>query len=611
MTAFTASSGLFEGWSARRAGLVCALRGAGLRAPRVSRAMRRVGLRLVLGAMVVGSACTGRIIGGGKQSGPSGAGASPAAGVGGGDPQAGAGVGGSAGTAAGGSAGVAEAAQDPGTVVLHRLNRAEYNNTVHDLLGTTQTPADAFPPDGVSGGFDNNASALTLSTTELRLMESAAETLAAEAADPKGAVIGRIAPCSGTSVQPCVEQFVRNFGLRAWRRPLADDEVAGMVAVAQSGVQAFQETYAQQVERAVLTFLTSPHFLFRVELDPDPTSTALHPLGAYELASRISYFLWSSMPDDALLASAKDASLLTDVGLAKQLERMLVDARKKGLAENFAGQWLELRAASAFTPDPKLFPGWSTALRDDMVQQTQFTFGDLLQGSSTLADLFLSDSTYLNDRLATFYGLTPPGSAALLKVPVPAGPRRGILGQGAVLSATSLPVRTSLVRRGQYIQGNLLCSPLPPPPADVPALPPPSASGSQRQRLEAHMISPVCRGCHGSMDPFGFVLEQFDAIGALRTLDGNVPIGTSATLPDGKQVANVQELQSYMASDPRIPNCFVQQVATYALGRALGPTDSATLGKLQQDFSSSGQHVDQVIRQIVTSPAFRQRHGGS
>jgi Protein of unknown function (DUF1592)/Protein of unknown function (DUF1588)/Protein of unknown function (DUF1587)/Protein of unknown function (DUF1595)/Protein of unknown function (DUF1585) len=508
---------------------------------------------------------------------------------------------------------VAAVPQDSGTVVLHRLNRAEYNNTVHDLLGTAQTPADTFPPDGVSGGFDNNASALTLSTTELRLMESAAESLAAEAADPKGAAIGRIAPCTGTNTQPCLEQFVRNFGLRAWRRPLADDEVTAMVAVAQSGVQQFKETYAQQVERGLMAFLTSPHFLFRVELDPDPTSAVAHPLGGYELASRISYFLWSSMPDDGLLASAKDGSLLTDDGLGAELARMLGDGHMKGLAQNFAGQWLALRDAAAFAPDPTVFPAWTTALRDDMVQQTQLTFADLLQGSSSLPDLFLSDSTYLNDRLATFYGLTPPGSTTLVKVPVPAGPRRGILTQGAVLSATSFPVRTSLVRRGQYIQGNLLCSPLPPPPVDVPPLPAGAVSGpqSQRQRLAAHVTAAVCQGCHGIMDPLGFVLEQFDATGALRTMDGNVPIDTSATLADGKHVANVQELQSYMASDARIPNCFVQQVATYALGRALGPTDSATLSQLQQDFSSSGQHIDQVIRQVVTSPAFRQRHGGS
>lgn len=502
------------------------------------------------------------------------------------------------------------AAADPGTVVLHRLNRAEYNNTVRDLLGTALTPADTFPPDGVSGGFDNNASALTLSTTELRLMESAAETLAAEATDPQGATLQRIAPCAGSSVASCVEQFVRDFGLRAWRRPLADDEVAAMVAVARSGLQDYQETFAQQVERAVVAFLVSPHFLFRVELDSDPASKVAHPLGAYELASRVSYFLRSSTPDDALLAAAKDGSLLTDAGLTGQLDRMLADDRAKALAENFAGQWLELRAAATFTPDPKLFPGWSPALRDDMVAQTRLTFADLLKGSSTLTDLFLSEDTYLNDRLATFYGLTLPGSSELKKVPVPAGPRRGILTQGAVLSATSLPVRTSIVRRGQYIQAELLCSPLPPPPANVPTLPPAASTGSQRQRLEVHVTAPVCQGCHDAMDPYGFVLEQFDATGALRTLDGTVPIDTSATLPNGEQVANVQELQSTMATDPRIPDCFVQQVATYALGRALGPADSAALGTLQHEFSRSGQHVDQVIRRVVLSPTFRRRHGG-
>ncbi len=537
-------------------------------------------------------------------------------GVSGGTPS-GVAAGGALGSAGGSSAGGASnagaagasAAPDLGSVVLHRLNRAEYNNTVRDLLGTSLTPADAFPPDGASAGFDNNASALTLSTTSLRQMEAAAETLAAEAADPSSEAFKRIAPCTGSSVQPCVEQFVRNFGLRAWRRPLNEAEVTAMVAVAGSGLEKFQETYAQQVERGLLAFLISPHFLFRVELDANPLSTVSHPLEAYELASRLSYFVWSSTPDDALLAAAKDGSLLSDAGLAAQLERLLADPRAQAFSENFAGQWLQLRAAATFAPDTQLFPSWSTALRDDMVKQTKLAFADLLDGTSSLGDLFLSDSGYLNDRLATFYGLPLPGSSELKKVRLPVGSRRGLLGQGAVLSAQSLPVRTSIVHRGQFIQEHLFCAPVPPPPANIPTLPPSTATGSQRQRLEVHVSSPVCAACHNAMDPYGFVLEQFDAIGATRTLDGEVPIDTSAKLPDGTQVANVQELQAVMAADPRIANCFARQIATYALGRSLD-TDDASLLALQGAFVKSGQHVDQAMRQIVMSAAFRTRHGG-
>ena len=563
----------------------------------VGRTSSRPALSLLATAALLSTlvACVGGEIGGA----PPGAAAGGSAGS----------AGSSAGAPAAGAAGATQGTPDPGSVVLHRLNRAEYNNTVRDLLGTSLRPADAFPPDGATAGFDNNASALTLSTTALRLMESAAETLAAEATDPSGAAFKRIAPCTGTSVQPCVEQFVQSFGLRAWRRPLVEEEVTAMVAVAESGLEKFQETYAQQVERALLAFLVSPHFLFRVELDADPQSTVPHPLGAYEQASRLSYFLWSSMPDDALLASAKDGSLLTDVGLGKQLERMLSDQRAQAFSENFAGQWLQLRAAAVFTPDAQLFPSWNMALRDDLLQQTKLSFADLLDGTSTLGDLFLSDSTYLNDRLAAFYGLAAPGSSELKKVRLPAGPRRGLLGQGAVLSAQSLPVRTSIVHRGQFIQEHLFCSPVPPPPANVPTLPPATATGSQRQRLEAHVSSPVCAACHNAMDPYGFVLEQFDAVGALRTLDGDVPIDTSAKLPDGTPVSNVEELQAVMAADPRIPNCFARQIATYALGRSVESNDPSLLA-LQGDFLKSGQHVDQAIRQIVTSPAFRTRHGG-
>lgn len=513
-----------------------------------------------------------------------------------------------AGASSAGAAG-AMAAPDLGSVVLHRLNRAEYNNTVHDLLGTSLTPADTFPPDGASAGFDNNASALTLSTTSLRQMQTAAETLAAEATNPNGATLARIAPCNEMPEATCVEQFVRSFGLRVWRRPLTDAEVTSMVSVAGSGVEKFQDSYAQQIERGLLAFLISPHFSFRVELDAQPLSIASHPLSAYELATRLSYFVWSSTPDDDLLAAAKDGSLLGDVVLGKQLERLLADPRARAFSENFAGQWLQLRAAATFAPDTALFPAWNTALREDMVKQTKLAFADLLDGTSTLGDLFLSDRSYLNDRLATFYGLPLPGSTELKKVQLPAGPRRGLLGQGAVLSAQSLPVRTSIVHRGQFIQEHLFCATVPPPPANIPTLPPTTATGSQRQRLEAHVSSPVCASCHKAMDPYGFVLEQFDAIGALRTLDGQVPIDTSAKLPDGTPVANVQELQAVMAADPRIANCFARQIATYALGRTLA-TDDPSLLALQTDFSKAGQHVDQALRQVVMSPAFRTRHGG-
>ena len=519
----------------------------------------------------------------------------------------------SAGTSAAGAAGAMAGAPDLGSSILHRLNRTEYNNTVHDLLGTSKSPADTFPPDGASAGFDNNASALTLSTTSLRLMESAAEALAAEAADPTGPALERIAPCAApeteTNTATCVTDFVRAFGLLAWRRPLSEDEVTAMVAVAGSGLLKFKETYAQQVERAIMAFLISPHFLFRVELDADPASVVSHSLAAYELASRLSYFVWSSMPDAALLASAKDGSLLTDAGLGQQLERMLRDAHARAFSENFAGQWLQLRAAATFAPDTQLFPKWNTALREDMVKQTKLSFADLLSGTSALGDLFLSDSGYLNDRLAAFYGLPLPGSSELKKVQLPVGPRRGLLGQGAVLSAQSLPVRTSIVHRGQFIQEHLFCSPVPPPPANIPTLPPTTATGSQRQRLEAHVSSPVCAACHHAMDPYGFVLEQFDAIGSIRTQDGDIPIDTSSKLPDGTQVANVQELQAVMAADPRIANCFAQQIATYALGRTLDSKDASLLA-LQSGFVKAGEHVDQAIRQVVMSPAFRTRHGG-
>ncbi len=496
----------------------------------------------------------------------------------------------------------------PPPTTLHRLNRIQYNNTVHDLLGTAQTPADNFSADATADGFDNNADVLSLSSGDLQLMEQAAESLAAEATDPNGKAFASLAPCSTSDTSMCLTRFIDTFGLRAWRRPLTASEVATLTTFATSGAGI---SFPQQVNRAITVMLSSPYFLYRVELDADPSSSVAHALTSYELATRLSYFVWNSCPDTSLLQAADDGSLLTDGGLQTQLARMLADPHAKSLISDFAGQWLELRNTAIFSPNTQMFPAWDANLRDAMVGQSEAVFGDLLDGTITLDQLFANDHTYLNDQLARLYGLPAVGSSTLTKVSVPPGPRRGLLGQAAVLAATSFPIRTSLVHRGQYVLAQLLCSPPPPAPPNVPALAAgATVTGSQRQRLEAHIANPACASCHTLMDPYGFVLEQFDAIGALRSQDNNISINTSATLPSGQTVADVSALQQVLQNDPRVPQCFVSQLYTYAMGRTPTASDAATVTPLQQTFAQSGQHVDQLLHQIVFSSAFRTRRGG-
>lgn len=493
----------------------------------------------------------------------------------------------------------------PGTVTLHRLNKTEYNNSVHDLLGTQQTPADNFAADPTANGFDNNADALTLSTTDLQFYETAAEGLANELVDPNNPQFTKLAPCQNmNAMAACVTNFVQTQGLRFWRRPLTSTEVTAITTLAATTAAS---NYPEQIETASIAMLMSPYFIFRVELDPNNAPTEVHPLSGYELATRLSYFLWSSTPDSALLAAAADGSILTDAGLQAQVTRMLADPHAVALTSDFAGQWLELRATQAMQPDPNVFPTWDENLRSAMIQQTELTFGDLLDGSQPLSSIFTSNTTYMNDRLAQHYGMPAVGSSTLKKVA--AGTRKGLLTQAAVLASTSFAIRTSLVRRGAYVMGQLLCIPPAPPPANVPQLPSGSTTYvTQRQRLESHVNNPSCAACHNTIDPYGFVLEVFDGIGASRTTDNGGAIDPTATLQDGTHLSGVADLTTLMSNDVRVPNCMVQQLYIYALGRSLTTSDTATLQSLQAKFGTN-QRVDQLIQSIALSDAFRMRQG--
>ena len=365
--------------------------------------------------------------------------------------------------------GAAADANPPGTVTLHRLNSTEYNNTVRDLLNTTQTPADSMPAESVSFGFDSIADALTISDASMRIYQQAAENLAAEAADPNGAEYARLVTCDPNAVgqDACATQVATDFAYYAWRRPVTVDDVNDILQAAQATAANFPAV----VSNIVTYTLLAPDFLFRVELDPSNDPNTPHALSDYELATRLSYFLWSSMPDDALFAVADSNTLHQSSVLRAQTERMLADPKAQAFVSNFAGQWLQLRSLAAAAPSPSVFPAWDEILRSSMQKESDRFIKDFLTSNAPLPELFTAKYTYINDRLALHYGYPTPQSNALVRYDLPAdSPRGGILTQGAWLTARSHQDRSGIVARGKSVMGQLLCSPPPPPPPNVPAL---------------------------------------------------------------------------------------------------------------------------------------------
>jgi Protein of unknown function (DUF1592)/Protein of unknown function (DUF1588)/Protein of unknown function (DUF1587)/Protein of unknown function (DUF1595)/Protein of unknown function (DUF1585) len=586
---------------------------------------------LVVITVTVGG-CVGTINGPKSGPGSSGAGTgspvsggAPASGNGGtpSQPAAGAGSVGPGGTAQGGGGSAAgptgsptttAAATDPGRVTLHRLNRAEYNNTVADLFGTSLRPADAFPADDPGGDFDNIADVLSLSPLHLSMYQTAAQTLLDEALS-NPAERARLVTCDLTAPgTACARSILGAFMPRAWRRPVDGSDVDTHMAVVTTGIAQGLTTEAA-LELALTAVLMSPHFVFRVELDPDPLSLAPHPLGGYELASRLSYFLWSTMPDDGLMKAAGDGSLLDAGTLASQVDRMLASPKAESLVSNFAGQWLYIRQTQQLQPDPTAFPSFDQPLRDAMQSEAELLFRDVALNGAPVDTLLTATYLYANDRLASHYGLPPVGSATPVKVALGVGNHRGgILAQAGFLTATSHPVKTSPVKRGKWVLNQLLCFDVPPPPPGVQtSLDNSTVTGTLRQVLEAHRSDPNCSSCHLLMDPIGFGLENYDAVGAYRTQDSGLDIDSAGQLPSGATFSGAAQLSALVAADPSFPGCVVQKLYAYALGRLPDRTptqmDGQTLASITASFRGNGLAFKTLVKSIVTAPTFLNRRG--
>lgn len=420
----------------------------------------------------------------------------------------------------------------------------------------------------------------------------------------------RVLVCDPTTGPACVDQILTTLARRAYRRPVTPAEVADLrrfVAMA----TADGEPVEKGIQLALQAILVSPHFLFRIERDLYPTDPGRsHRVSDVELASRLSYFLWNSMPDEPLLDLAERGELSRPAVLDAQVRRMLADDRSFALAENFAGQWLEIRNLDSIKPDPERFPQWGIELREAMKQETQMFFSAMLRDNRPISEFLNARYTYLNEFLAGYYGIDGVSGPEFRRVDLTTDERGGVLTHGSVLSVSSYPTRTSVVIRGQYVLQNILGSPLPPPPPDVPALDEEALgkSVSLRQQMEKHRSNAICASCHSRMDPLGFGLENYDAVGKWRTMDGAFPVDASGTLPTGQSFSTPAEMREILSGMvPQFSRALTEKMLTYALGRGLERYDRRTVQGIVRRLGEQGYGLQTLVEEVVRSLPFQSR----
>jgi hypothetical protein len=419
----------------------------------------------------------------------------------------------------------------------------------------------------------------------------------------------KVLVCDPASGQACVHRILRTFVHRAYRRPVTPADLAPMERLYAAAI-ARGYTPAQALPFPIAATLVSPHFLFRIE--KDPLAGTIARVSDVELASRLSYFLWSSMPDEELLGLGEAGRLhLPDV-LSAQVTRMLADPKASALADNFAAQWLETRSLDAVTRDQTLFPEWGNDLRDAMRTETRLFFDAVLRDNRPISDFIDGKYTFLNARLARHYGIAGVEGPDFRRVDLTTDERSGVFTQASVLTVSSYPTRTSVVLRGKYLLETVLNAPPPPPPADVPPLDEKDIglAVSHRARLEAHRADALCASCHNKMDPLGFGLENYDAIGRWRTEDGAFPIEATGTFPGGRTFASPAELKALLRSRmPQFTRALAERMLTYALGRGVEPYDRLVVKDLVGKTAADGYRIQALIQGIVSSVPFQQRRG--
>jgi hypothetical protein len=498
---------------------------------------------------------------------------------------------------------------DPGPKIAHRLSRTEYNHTVRDLLGVVLRPADDFPADGGGGGgFDNNASTLFVPPLLLEKYLTAAEEVLAAAAPE---VLFRHPVTWYRSETAAATGDLRDLARRAWRRPVSAPEMARLL-------EFYQQTRRRGADSRTATLaaakavLVSPNFLFRIEKDPPGQTPAA--IDDHALASRLSYFLWASMPDATLFALADAGRLSQPKVLEAQVMRMLADPKARALSEQFVGQWLGIRTlGSVAAPDPHKFPEFTPALRESMMTEPTEFFAGLVRENRSLLELLDSDYAWVNADLARHYGIPGVNGSTFIRVSLSDRRRGGVTGMAAVLTQTSYPQRTSPVLRGKWLLEEVFGTPPPPPPPLVATL---SSNDEKsegltfRQRLEKHRKDPNCAACHARLDPLGFALENFDPIGRWRTQVSGESVDASGELPGGVVIVGPEALKQVLLERKQLfLRHLTEKMLAYALGRGVEYYDIPAVKRITEAVASDGHRAPKLILEIVRSEPFRLRRG--
>ncbi len=526
-----------------------------------------------------------------------------------------------------------DAARDPGPAIIRRLTRTEYNNTIRDLLGVEYDVAGAvgMPDESVSQGFDNLAEALKLQAVLLEKYFAAADkalerfstpiTNPANASDQQAeqrrqAAYDRILyikPGEGLSKRQAARQIMQRFLLQAYRRPpegLEVERYLKVFEVAGAGQQPFEQGVLAMLKAA----LVSPNFLLRIEENRAPEgSRDAYRISEYELASRLSYFLWSSMPDDRLFTLASEGKLSDRTVLNEEVRRMLADPKARALTDNFAGQWLQLRRLPSARPSSEFFPTLTPQLRQSMYEETALLFDSIRQEDRSLLSLLNANYTFVNGPLAEHYGIAGVTGAKFQRVELKADDvRGGLLGMASILTLNSHTFRTSPTMRGKWILEVVFGTPPPPPPANVSQLKEETEEGQEpkdfRETLAQHAKDATCASCHKRIDPLGFGLENFDAIGRYRQTHGGAPIDATGVLPGGEKFSGVRELKKIVLrrQDDFVRN-IAAQMTSYALGRELGYDDEVFVENLMLELAEQDYKLSVLVNGIVHSFAFDHR----
>jgi hypothetical protein len=515
---------------------------------------------------------------------------------------------------------VCTGAVEPGPSPIRRMTRFEYNQTVRDLLGDTTGPADTFGAEEEALGFNNNAANLTVSDQLANKYMLAAEGVSERATDPAVMAVTLGCDVAVSGQETCAQQFLGTFLPRAFRRPIAQDEHDAFFALYQKGLTELDEPdpFRIGIELVIRAALQSPAFLYRVEMGlPAEAGATYQKLSPHEMASRLSYFLWGSMPDAELFAAADAGQLGTKEEVEQQARRLLADPRARAAIEEFHTQWLDYDRIGNITKDAMLFPDYSPAIGQMMREEMRaFVDHSIFDGGGDFATLMTAPYSFMPPELATFYGYDAPEGSVPgepVKIDFTPSQRGGVLTLGALMAINAHTNQTSPVHRGKLVREQFLCFLMPPPPPEVNITPPAPGSGTTaKERFAQHSADEGCKGCHRLMDEIGFGFEHYDSIGRYRTVDDGENIDATGSVVDSDvpDFLNGVDLVNKMADSEDVQGCYVKQWFRFGYGRSETKADACTVQTLQNGFFEQGGDIKELLVALTQTDAFLYRRAG-